>query len=219
MIENGDISAPSARISIQSTQEGLVSKIYENGIAEYYNSDGDFEAYHNSCIEENEIIQTSKDEENKCYIKLLYIDDDTFITASYTESDTFGPESEFVKHIYDTVTVTESYGPGSYNAPEENFYSENIVSNVIISEQAANYANEAIRIIKSFLDFEANGNNATDEMTDLYSRIENYAEQSKYVHDKDIADILSLIEYKFDGNSDHELVDIVDQLQALCSST
>ncbi len=210
-------SAPTASITISRTEPALKSEVYPDGIESYYNSDRETQNTLVKRVEENEIMVVPKDEEDMpSYGKLLYCDENTFITAMRTETGKFSEQSEFVKHIYDTVSVVDTYGPESYAEPENGFYYKRIASNVLISNQVINYVNEAIRIIEAYLAFEADADTSKEEMKNLYERVERYVEQSAYVHDADVENILFLAEYDFDGNSDIELLDRVDDLKMIC---
>lgn len=209
--------APTASITISRTEPALKSEVYPDGIESYYNSDRETQNTLIKRVEENEIMVAPKDEEGMpSYGKLLYCDENTFITAMRTETEKFSEQSEFAKHIYDTVSVVETYGPESYVEPEDGFYYKRIASNVLLSKQAVNYANEAVRIIEAYLAFEVDEDTSKEEMEELYGKVERYAEQSEYVHDADIKSILFLTEYDFDGNSDIELLDTVDELKMVC---
>lgn len=210
-------AAPFARISINNTEYGLKLSGFENGIREHFNSDSENESYAMQNINENELFATAKSKKGTShYCKLLYADDDTYITMLYYDVEGYDKELEFVKHVYDTISVNESYGSGSYTKPENEFVHTRIFSNVLISEQMLNYANEAIRIIESYLAFEIDEDTAQGEIKDLYHRMLSYKTKSGYLHDEDVCSALYLAEYKFDGNSDVELLEMIDELEMLC---
>lgn len=208
---------PIVSITISDTKSALESGLYPDGIEKYYNSNRDNENVSAICIGKNEIMTEVKDPGFiPTYAKLLYYDEGTFITAIRSESEELPEQSKFVKHIYDTISVADTYSVEGYTGPEDGYYHERIVSNVLLSEQAKNYANEAIRIINEYLTFEVDAATSQEELANLYDRAENYAEQSEYVHDTDVNSILFLAEYDFDGKSDTKLLKRVEELQMLC---
>ena len=155
-------------------------------------------------------------DENECvgYAKLLGYSSKDFAVATCQLNPALPELSDLCKTIYDSASVSDHYCENGYNSDEE-FTVETIYSNVILSEQGANYAKAAIDVLEQYLAFEIDSGSASKQIDEIQSRCESYSETSEYVYDSSVSTKLYVTSLSIDLENDASVSETLQYLKGL----
>lgn len=148
------------------------------------------------------------------YRKLLGYNDDYFLFADYQPSNDNADQNSFLKTMYDSVQVSEDFLNNKYS-PSEEYNRTVILSNVVFSDQAINYAKELIRIGQGYLDFSISSDDAQKQVKDVFDRFTNYCDSSEYKYDSDLRHTAYGMDMDISLKKDSDILKIVQELQDL----
>lgn len=116
--------------------------------------------------------------------------------------------------IYDSAEFNVSLEDIDIKADED----ELIFSNVILSDQGYTYAEEALNILKSYMDFSLSSRDAANQISELYDRLDNYVETSDYCFDYDVEQAIYLMDVNIGIKQDGEVQKAIEELNILLSN-
>ena len=159
-------------------------------------------------------IDSEEQGEYSFYRKLLGYNDDYFLFADYQPSNDNADQNSFLKTMYDSVQVSEDFLDSKYS-PSEEYNRTVILSNVVFSDQAINYAKELIRIGQGYLDFSISSEDAQKQVKDVFDRFTNYCDSSEYKYDSDLCHTAYGMDTDISLKKDSDVSKTVKELQDL----
>ena len=144
-------------------------------------------------------------------INIIQNDDDFLVFTSKTSNLDNSPYQKYIDIIFDSLSFSD------FDSIDSSLVSDgDVFVNINISDQATIYAKAGIDILNGYMKMEIGPDDASDQINELITRIENYLDgDTEYYFDREIKYPFSLVDLYLSSGKDDKILEVVHELEDL----